>query len=291
MRYSVYGLAVGSVFSLILFFGISQAGATTVVYTSFPTGTPGLALNGSAIVGYNNGIDSTPVLQLVPASGSRSGSAFSQTMLNASSFSAAFTFRITNPGGGTDPAGSVGADGLVFVVQSVSSSQGSTGGGIGYAGIQHSVGIEFDTWQNTEYGDPSSNHIGIDQNGSMTSLTAVNISPDNFDNHQLWYAWVDYNDATQTLEVRANETGVRPTAPTLSRSGLNLTSILGQTNAYVGFTAGTGGDYENSDIVSFQYNDSYNPIVGATIPEPLTMAGLMLGIGGLAGYIRKRRTA
>lgn len=30
---------------------------------------------------------------------------------------------------------------------------------------------------------------------------------------------------------------------------------------------------------------------GSMIPEPLTMAGLMMGIGGLAGYVRRRRAA
>jgi hypothetical protein len=27
----------------------------------------------------------------------------------------------------------------------------------------------------------------------------------------------------------------------------------------------------------------------STIPEPVSMAGLMMGIGGLAGYVRRRR--
>ena len=33
------------------------------------------------------------------------------------------------------------------------------------------------------------------------------------------------------------------------------------------------------------------PAFGAPIPEPLTMAGLAMGIGGLVTYVRKRRTA
>ena len=33
------------------------------------------------------------------------------------------------------------------------------------------------------------------------------------------------------------------------------------------------------------------PQYGSHAPEPVTMAGLMLGIGGLATYVRKRRTA
>ena len=34
-----------------------------------------------------------------------------------------------------------------------------------------------------------------------------------------------------------------------------------------------------------------NPDLGGYIPEPVTMAGLMLGIGSIAGYARRRRTA
>ena len=42
------------------------------------------------------------------------------------------------------------------------------------------------------------------------------------------------------------------------------------------FADGAGGDY------SFD-------IIQTAIPEPVTMAGLLMGVGGLAGYFRKRR--
>ena len=52
------------------------------------------------------------------------------------------------------------------------------------------------------------------------------------------------------------------------------------------------GDRGNQAI---QYDDGVSTdgmvVITAPIPEPVTMAGLMLGLGSLAGYMRKRRTA
>ena len=266
----------------IALFCTAQAGATTVVYNDFSS-SAGLAINGSASANFNNGIDPAPVLRLVRATTSQSGSAFSQTTLNASNFSTFFKSRITNPGGIYDGY-QTGADGLVFVVQPVSSSIGGAGGGMGYAGISPSVGVEFDTWLNGW--DPSTNHLGIDTNGNVASV--ITSSPGaRLDDGNLWYAWVDYDGTT--LDVRANQTTVRPVLPNLSLA-IDLPSVIGTTSAYVGFTAGTGAAYGNHDIVSWEYRDEFDPIVDA-IPEPLTMTALALAAGGLGCYVRKRRIA
>lgn len=60
-----------------------------------------------------------------------------------------------------------GADGIAFVLQQVSTSVGSQGGGLGYQGIQPSIAIEFDTWENRENNDPFYDHIAIQRNGSV----------------------------------------------------------------------------------------------------------------------------
>src|SRR5260221_12117355 len=78
-----------------------------------------------------------------------------------------------------------------------------------------------------------------------------------FDDGNLWCAWVDY-DGTN-VQVRANQTGIRPQTPHIIRP-LNVVGILGKTNAYVGLTASTGNGWENVDVVSFYYRDSYNSI-------------------------------
>ena len=234
----------------------SQSFAAQYTYNGFSS-TSNLTLNGNAAaINTSDGA----VIRLVRAQTSENGNFFSSAAIQAGTFSAFFTFRITNPGGLSDGYAS-GGDGLVFVVQSVSNSIGSNGSGIGYGGITNSIGACFDTWMNTGYYDPSSNYLGIDVNGNVNhgygSPSTKNVST-NFDDGNIWYAWVDY-DGTN-LEVRANETGVRPAAADLSRP-LDIISYLGQSNAFVGVTASTGAAYENIDILSLTYRDSYNPVV------------------------------
>lgn len=238
--------------------------ATVVNFPNFAT-TSGLKLNGSAKI-----VDSSDgkVLRLTAAQGAQSGSAFSQKTLNANKFSTFFKFRITEPGGAVfDCNTQPGADGLVFVVQAVSESIGGSGQGIGYAGIANSVGVEFDTWCNAGNNDPNSNHLAIVVDGSVThasnSADVLPITPD-FDDGNIWYVWVDYDGTT--LEVRANQTGTRPTNPTLSKK-IDIPTHLGKVNnAYIGFTSGTGADWGNHDILSWEYRDQFEPI--PSVPTP-----------------------
>ncbi len=74
----------------------------------------------------------------------------------------------------------------------------------------------------------------------------------NFDNGELWTAWVDYNGTT--LEVRVASNGVRPAAPTLTYD-IDIPDVVGA-SAWVGFTAATGGAYGNHDIVSWSFSTS-----------------------------------
>ena len=140
-----------------------------------------------------------------------------------------------------------GADGIVFAIAPSSTSLGGNGGGIGYSGIANSVGVEFDDWRNRR--DPNSNHIGINRDGSTASIVA-RTAPANLENGNVWTAWVDYDAATNTLEVRASDTGIRSEDPWISAE-VDILQVVGQSDAYFGFTSGTGLAYGDFDIYSW----------------------------------------
>ena len=139
----------------------------------------------------------------------QSGSAFLTNTIalsNNTSFNSYFQFQITNSDGIGDDDGA-GADGLVFIIQTIANNAGSVGGGIGYEGINKSLGIEFDTFYNSS-GDINGNHVGVDLNGDINSVIAQPVT-NRLNNGNIWNAWVDYNGSTDVLEVRVSETNQR----------------------------------------------------------------------------------
>lgn len=235
------------------------------------------------------------VLRLTPSLPGQSGSSFSTTAVqlgSGASFSTFFSFRMSTVGGIGDEDGT-GADGIVFVVQPVSSTVGGSGGGIGYLGIPTSLGIEFDTFNNGLPGDPNGNHVGVDLNGSVTSVLTAPVAT-RMNDGNVWFAWVDYDGAT--LELRLNQVNSRPTTPILSFP-VNLAAVLGTTQAFVGFTAGTGSGFENQDILTWQFNSGFSPIGGAaaSVPVPalssamLALCGLLIAFAAALALRRKDR--
>ena len=69
-----------------------------------------------------------------------------------------------------------GADGIAFVLQPISTSLGSTGGGIGYQNISPSFAVEFDTCFNSTYSDPWYNHVAIQKNGNLNHTGPSNLA-------------------------------------------------------------------------------------------------------------------
>jgi hypothetical protein len=273
----------------VLLLAVANAHAAIVI--NFPnfSNCSTLQLNASAACVSN-------VLRVTPATFSQSGSAFSQTIIPlgpGNTFSTFFSFNINTPGGITDNDGP-GADGITFTVQPNASTAGGVGGGIGYQGIPNSVAIEFDTYNNgTGVGDPDGNHVGVDLNGSVFSVVTAPVSP-RLNDGTTWYAWVDYNGSV--IEVRLSQTSARPAAPILSHA-VNLATVIGQNQAFVGFTSGTGSAFGNHDIQSWVFDNTFNPIGGipaaaTDIPTlsdlALFLSALMLGALGLRALRRRR---
>lgn len=201
---STFGLA-----ATFLLASVTAASATTILFNDFSS-TAGLTLNGNAAAAVDDSLRN--VLRVTPATGNQSGSAFSTaavTLNSNVSFSTKFRFNFNHQGNG-------GADGLVFVVQTVSNSVGGLGGGIGYAGLGNSVGVEFDNWNNGGGDGNNGNHVGIDINGNMSSVARNDAPGFTLDSSTDLVAWVDYNGATDQLEVRLNNSDTRPLLAMLS---------------------------------------------------------------------------
>ena len=177
--------------------------------------------------------------ELTPASGFKLGSVWYADKLDISKD---FDLEFYLSFGSLDANG---ADGIVFVMQTVGNRAiGQAGGGMGFEGFSPSLGIEFDTWQNVDQGDPSADHIAIFKNGNVNHnstnqlRSAVSALPGN----------VNIEDGKEHLvRIKWNATGKRMDVwfdCNLRQSlFLDIQSQIfnNQSEVFWGFTAATGG--------------------------------------------------
>lgn len=259
---------------------MTPANAATIVYNNF-SNTSGLTINGDAAA-VNTG--ARTVMRVTPSAFFQSGSVFSSSAIAFGptyGFSTRFTFNLNRQLGG-------GADGLVFVIQPNANNVGGSGGGIGYKGIGNSLGVEYDTFNNIPIDQGSHNHIGIDLNGSLASLVQNNNLPFILDSARDLTSWIDYNGATKTIEVRLNNSNVRPLSAILSYQ-FDLAATIGAPKAFVGFTSGTGGGAANHDLVNWEFRDVFSPISQSPVPEPASWVMMIAGFGLVGAATRYRR--
>jgi len=291
-RTSLLALVIGAMTA-------TSAQAETFSYAGFAD-TTGLQINGTAAAIETGGRD---VLRLTPPAPDSGGSVFNTqaiALTNDYGFSTRFTFNIGS--NGDTQWGPIGADGIAFVIQTLSNNVGGAGGSLGYGGIAPSVEVEFDTYSN--WFDPefngdltANNHIAIMQNGDATNhLAYANVSPtlDLSGGYDIT-AFVDYDGATHLMEVRWSTDGLRPDSAGLSYT-IDLGNLFGTSPVFVGFTGGTGANWSAQDIVDWSFNDNYDPITTpptgtnppGAVPEPATWAMMIAGFGMAGGAARRK---
>ena len=162
-----------------------------------------------------------------------------------------------------------GADGIVFMLQPISTSIGSTGEGMGFSGINPSIGITLDTWQNLNLNDPFYDHISIQANGNAAHgadlAGPVQVSPanENIEDCQWHIFRITWDPATQWLRGYFDNI-LRVEAQ------VNLISTIfnGDPNVYWGFTAATGGAHNLQ-----QFCTALNPIFTTNAPNDAVCYG------------------
>jgi gliding motility-associated-like protein len=204
---------------------------------------------------------------LTPNTGNQSGSVWNIYKINLRE---SFDYKFEVFLGCTDAGG---ADGIAFVLQPVSTSIGTVGGGIGYEGVIPSVGVVIDTWQNTIYNDPFYDHITIHTNGNINhSGPATTAGPvtaldgnDNIEDckwHSLRITW----DAV-TKKLNAQVDGVDRVSLT---TDLVRDIFAGNPEVFWGFTGSTGGSMNHQRFCtslnpSFSIQPDYPTCYPATL--------------------------
>ncbi len=145
-----------------------------------------------------------------------------------------------------------GADGICFVLQTVGTAAiGESGGGLGYLNFGTSLGIEFDTWQNGEYGDPFEDHIAIEKNGDINHNSANNIAgpvqadafDQNIEDGEDHIVRITWDPLTTALQVYFD-------CVFRLEGDVDLVNEIfgGSSEVYWGFTAATGGAFNNQTV-------------------------------------------
>jgi gliding motility-associated-like protein len=125
----------------------------------------GYSLNGDAMASGNN------CYTLTPDQSWQNGTVWYESQLNLSE---PFSLEFYMSYGSTDD---VGADGMVFVLQTVGSAAiGLNGAGMGFQGFDPSFGIEFDTFNNAEIGDITSDHVAFLRDGVVNHFSLDNLA-------------------------------------------------------------------------------------------------------------------
>lgn len=143
-------------------------------------------------------------------------------------------------------------DGMAFVIQpGPDDALGEGGGGMGYAGIDHSLVVEFDIFFNFEY-EGNGNHVAIMKHGDNTMHLASG-TPD-FDLYgSVVNVWARYSAGKKRLRVYVDDDTSRPKKP-LVAARQNLNKILDGGKGRAGFTGGTGDASALQDVQSWKLN-------------------------------------
>ena len=253
---------------------VGTASAQSFDYNDF-TGATGLAFNDAAAIVGASAI-------LTPATGQTKGSMYYDQKVNVTNgFDTTFSIRLAT----------TGADGMAFVIHDDPAGLlaiGDAGGPLGYSGfadqpansLDHALAIEFDCWANQaasgpdQFDDLDDNHISVHTGGSGDceakeefslgrAIPAVDIN-----NGGTQVVRVLYVPGTLTIYFNDMVNPLMTIPYDLATGGTYLNALpadgLGLVNgeAYVGFTAATGGVTQVHEVRQWSWGTAAGITVG-----------------------------
>jgi len=162
-----------------------------------------------------------------------------------------------------------GADGFAFVIQGGAAPvTGMQGGQIGYGGVSNSLAVEFDTFSSGISGDyhelaVHSGGRGRNNSDAARRLAETASVPDFADTAE-HLALVSYRPGSLRVYIDDLATP-RLTVPVQLDTLLDLPDGT----AWIGFTAATGSDTENHDILEWHFAANGGPVVHLGHPAVL----------------------
>jgi Bacterial Ig-like domain (group 3)/Legume lectin domain/Chitobiase/beta-hexosaminidase C-terminal domain len=233
---------------------LNNSPVLTAVYTINPSATSsinfGSGFSNPAGLQFNGSTDlDDSRLQLTNGGTNEAASAFYTSLVDVGNFTSDFTFQLSDPA----------ADGFTFTIQnspSAAKALGPSGGGLGYgpdspsgpAGIPQSVAIKYDLYNNNGEGVDST---GLYTDGASPTTPAIDLTPSGIDLHSgdTMGVHLAYDGTTLAMTITDNVAGA-----TFSQSWpINIPQVVGAEQAYVGFTAGTGGETSSQKIETWTY--------------------------------------
>ncbi|XZE56600.1 Calx-beta domain-containing protein [Planctomycetaceae bacterium SH139] len=216
----------------------------TISYPDF-SDSSGLTLLGDAAVADGN------TLRLTPAVEGVNGAVWHENKQFVSvDWETSFDFNLNENVGDVG-----GSDGFAFIIQNHAPTYLAGGGGrLGYDALPNSLVVEFDTFQNSEPGDPSQSHISVHTNGTGPNSWEESLSIGSFDTPSLMDDATTHSVTVRYVSGQLQVFYDSLAAPVIS-ADVDLSELLNLDSgkAWVGFTAATGGGYQNHDILNWEY--------------------------------------
>lgn len=172
------------------------------------------------------------------------------------SFHTTFSFHIDASPQSWNSDSSDGTSGLAFVVVPDELTVGRPGGWLGMLNdacdeTYKAFAVEFDTFKNTEFGDPNDNHVGINLGSIVSNITLdaadAGVSLKSGSNVR---AWIKYDGFKRWIELSLAKDGDDMPSKPLYSAGLDLSSFLNE-YMFVGFSASTGHAAQIHNILSW----------------------------------------